>query len=186
MKNCLKCETLFEPTRGYESRTRYCLICRTSQRQESSLGWSRRQSIYKGGISCPQNLSDTERAQWYFDNKTKIEGECFVWQGQLNNQGYGAIYLKRGGKKVTVSAHRFIYLNLIKDVGREPLHHTCANRPCVNPEHLVPTSQAENTLEMLSRRGYEARISLLESRISDLESLLSLQAEVIDLASLNA
>ena len=47
-------------------------------------------------------------------------------------------------------------------------HHKCANTACVNPNHLEPATAAENSLEMLARNSYLARIAELEGVIAEL------------------
>lgn len=55
------------------------------------------------------------------------------------------------------------------------VHHICATETCINPEHLQLADQADNNLEMLARRTYEARIRSLEARVAELEGLLGLK-----------
>lgn len=50
----------------------------------------------------------------------------------------------------------------------EVVHHICANRACVNPEHLQLTSQRENMAEMMQRQYYLARITQLEAQIAEM------------------
>ncbi|MDN5919384.1 MAG: HNH endonuclease [Pseudonocardia sp.] len=68
-------------------------------------------------------------------------------------------------------------MSYIVSVGAIPdgqyVHHRCANRMCVNPDHLQLTTARENTAEMLRRRYYEARIAALEAEVLDLRSQLT-------------
>lgn len=57
------------------------------------------------------------------------------------------------------------------------VHHICADTRCVNPDHLQSADQADNNLEMLGRRSYEARISALEARVKELEAQLKAREE---------
>jgi hypothetical protein len=56
------------------------------------------------------------------------------------------------------------------------IHHICANARCINPEHLQRASAAENTLEMMARRDYEAEIARLQLRIIELEAKLEMES----------
>lgn len=62
---------------------------------------------------------------------------CWEWAGRAGRCGYGQIM--REGKRVV--AHRFFYELFVAPLPAEAeLHHTCKNRRCVNPDHLVPLS----------------------------------------------
>ena len=66
---------------------------------------------------------------------------CWVWIGRPDRVGYGQIM--RNGKRVV--AHRFFYETFRSPLpaGTE-LHHTCGNRACVNPDHLVPLTRSKH------------------------------------------
>jgi hypothetical protein len=76
-------------------------------------------------------------------------GGCWEWQGARNEHGYG---LHDGHGR----AHRFAF-DLV--FGSIPpglvVMHTCDNPPCVNPDHLVLGTKADNTRDM--RRKGRAR-----------------------------
>lgn len=76
---------------------------------------------------------------------------CWVWQRAISESGYGQI---PAGKSRHLSAHRVVYE---RHKGPIPagahLDHTCRNPSCVNPNHLEPTTSAENT-----RRGAAAKL----------------------------
>ena len=71
-------------------------------------------------------------------NKT---GGCWVWQGYVQNAGYGSMstYIK------TQLAHRWAF-----EYFREPIpkgmtvDHLCRNKLCVNPEHLELVTRTQN------------------------------------------
>ena len=114
------------------------------------------------GKSCEYTLS--ELLSW-----TRREGDCLVWARADNGQGYGIAF--HGGKNWM--AHRLsFFLATGAETGKQVVHHKCANSRCINPDHLERASQADNTLEMLARRDYEARIRALEARVEELEAQL--------------
>lgn len=74
---------------------------------------------------------------------------CVVWAGGKNNNGYGHITID--GQRIYT--HRLSYE---LHVGPIPdglvIDHLCRNRACLNPHHLEPVTQGENT-----RRGEPAQ-----------------------------
>lgn len=69
---------------------------------------------------------------------------CWVWSGAKNNVGYGR-WRKKG--HTSTLAHRVSYE---VHVGPIPdglvIDHLCKNTLCVNPSHLEPVTQHENSL----------------------------------------
>ncbi len=82
-----------------------------------------------------------------FNNRwTADHTGCWVWNGRLNDDGYGVLDLswRRGGPK-SRSAHRLAYELFVGPIpdGLE-IDHLCAVRRCVNPAHLEAVTHAEN------------------------------------------
>lgn len=82
--------------------------------------------------------------------RAKIEpggprGDCWIWTASTNASGYARISVS-GRYQL---AHRVAYELLVGPIpeGRQ-LDHLCRTRTCVNPAHLEPVTQREN-----SRRG---------------------------------
>lgn len=99
--------------------------------------------------------------------RTEEADGCRVWVGAYRDREKGYPVVTVNNK--TVLAHRLMLQ--AKHDGR-PLgvlhgHHVCANNRCINPDHLVPATAAENAAEMLARQSYEARIRELEAVIRE-------------------
>lgn len=99
---------------------------------------------------------------------------CWSYQNSVRDKYSNCYYDGTSWK-----AHRLSYhLHNQEDIEGIPIHHKCANKWCVNPNHLEKASAAENTLEMMARKAYESEITMLKDRITELESRLSLYEEV--------
>lgn len=78
-----------------------------------------------------------------------LDTGCWNWSAAIGNHGYGVIRLRENGKSRAALAHRVSYE---KFIGPFPAgkfsDHLCRNRRCINPYHIEPVTNAENT-----RRG---------------------------------
>lgn len=76
-------------------------------------------------------------------------GPCWIWQGTVNNNGYGWISNNKRGLLV----HRVAYELLIGPIPQGlDLDHRCRVLRCCNPTHLEPVTHQENM-----RRGARAQ-----------------------------
>ena len=80
-------------------------------------------------------------------------GECWLWDGRLNDRGYG-VFCALGQK---VAAHRASYM-LHKGPICGGLHvlHKCDVRNCVNPAHLTLGTHLENMRDMVAKGRHVA------------------------------
>lgn len=61
---------------------------------------------------------------------------CWTWEGGTNNAGYGLIRAFNSPSMVTVHRAMGKVINL-RCGPKDEIQHTCLNRLCVNPNHLV-------------------------------------------------
>ena len=110
--------------------------------------------------------------QWFSPKKmqklwSKIQvqkSDCWVWTG-AKGDGYGITYITIDGKKIAIPVHRvMVVLFSGKDFPADsPIaRHTCRNRSCCNPQHLVSGTDAENIQDSwndatVDRRGKRNR-----------------------------
>ena len=85
---------------------------------------------------------------------SEVESGCWLWTGYRNNCGYSLWRGRSGGRWITRSVHRWLYLLLRGPipVGLE-CDHLCRVRACVNPWHLELVTRSENLLRGSRARG---------------------------------
>lgn len=78
-------------------------------------------------------------------------GDCHVWQGHKDADGYGGFGFRRASRR----AHR-VALFLAGQTIPEGfvVNHACRNRACVNPQHLICISPSESAKRDSTSVGY--------------------------------
>lgn len=106
-------------------------------------------------------VMDWERFVEYVEDMSNPMA-CWNWKAGHYKKGYGVFNLRDGA----FPAHRISYTWLKGEIPEGlTMDHLCRNRSCVNPEHMEPVTQEENTkrgnsgINMRSRthcpRGHE-------------------------------
>jgi hypothetical protein len=90
-----------------------------------------------------------------FKSKQEVQPNgCIEWRGPKNNAGYGMIgfRLKVGEERAEtrmMTVHRLAFMIAKKRSPAKPnINHTCHNKLCVNPKHLVEGTQSEKMAKM--------------------------------------
>ena len=84
-------------------------------------------------------------------------GECWEWTAKERVSGYGRVGVGGRGRG-SVLAHRAVWEEINGPVPEGPgyhgmvVMHTCDNRLCCNPAHLVLGTQQENIKDMLRKK----------------------------------
>jgi hypothetical protein len=81
--------------------------------------------------------------------------ECVEFAGAKDDRGYGR---KRRGSKVYL-AHRLAYVDAngleIEDIDGEVIRHSCDNPPCIEPQHLIRGTTADNIADKIARGRHQ-------------------------------
>src|SRR3954453_18205992 len=81
-----------------------------------------------------------------FLSRTRREGECLVWTGPRNANGYGSTSYQ--GKRILV--HRVAYVFVFGELPVDTeIDHICRNRACIEPDHLRAVSHQFNVARRL-------------------------------------
>ena len=95
--------------------------------------------MYEKNSLCGRHDLSPEARFWARVEKTDT---CWLWLGSRNDEGYGSLQVDR----METKAHRYAYLLLVGPIPEgQVIDHTCLVKNCVNPNHLRPLTQKDNS-----------------------------------------
>ena len=78
-------------------------------------------------------------------------GDCWVWTGPTDKDGYGRCAAVIEGVRCTRAPRFSWWLATGENPGKLWVLHHCDNPPCVRPEHLFVGSAADNNADMIAK-----------------------------------
>jgi hypothetical protein len=102
---------------------------------------------------------DREDFRWRFYDLTACgPGDCIDWQGPTSTNRWGHVLgrVRWKGLPSTV-APRVAYWIIHGDPLPPEVRHTCDRPICVNPDHLIPGTHADNMRDMVERGRSRAK-----------------------------
>lgn len=102
-------------------------------------------------------------------NRTSRDGTCFIWQGAVNTDGYARVAF---GGSSNGKLHRIVYalVNPEEDISKLVVRHSCDNTLCINPEHLLSGSPADNCMDR-DTRGRHAWAMFTPEEVQNIRNL---------------
>jgi hypothetical protein len=125
----------------------------------------------------PRGISDEEKVDFWLKNHTRKEEDCLFFLGGIGIDGYGRRNVLIDNVKRKVEVHRWVYCikNNVDYFDKSWVaRHTCNNRSCIKPEHIVQGTREENALDA---RSYSKASKLSEKNVREIiENFLRVEA----------
>lgn len=147
------------------------------------LHWER---VRANGTTERATIDPSTPAAERLEHLSRREGDCIVYTGYLDRDGYGQITFHGKGLAVHRLAYEAHYGPLAPGA---VVCHTCDNPPCINLDHLYSGTHADNGRDKMARRrstfgernaGHkltEQQVREIDRRIRAGETQVSLAAE---------
>lgn len=132
-------------------------VCPAHRKMEPATPPKGPKPIYK--LVCNPIPVLTPEQEELFESKINKDGDCWVWTGKVDEQGYGRSSI--GG--ILYHAHRVAFHRANGFIDNNlQVHHQCDSSYCVNPSHLTQGDYEKNNLDAYDRgRMSDAHIARL-------------------------
>lgn len=106
-------------------------------------------------VNVPAEIIVKEQREARFWARVDKSGDCWVWKGCVDRNGYGQAHLHGRG----VGAHRAAWMLTFGPIpSGQCVCHRCDNPSCVHPDHLFLGTHEENMIDM-KKKGRLGRAS---------------------------
>jgi hypothetical protein len=174
--------TLFQAKAAIRERLLKCSIC-SRDVMSSATSNGRCHACYEYRRRTGRERTDarpTPEDRFWRLTQPEPNSGCVLWLGATASSGYG----KAGYRKRTASAHRIAYEMRHGPVPEKlVVRHRCDTKLCVNPDHLVAGTHADNMADMDARGRRPLTTKLTQA---DLEEIRSMRASGAVLAAIAA
>lgn len=98
------------------------------------------------------------------DGCEKIDGGCWVWNKSVASSGYGQIRWNYTNYRANRASY-IVFKGEIPD--GMVVRHTCDNKLCINPDHLILGSCKQNSEDMVARNRQAKGMKNGRSKLSE-------------------
>lgn len=127
----------------------------------------KRGELHKHQTKIDAGTSKQDLGERLFSKVEKASNGCWNWTGATQSSGYGAIQMWPLVKR----AHRVMYEHLIGPIPKgKLLRHTCDNKICVNPDHLLIGTKADNGRDSVERGQFRPNNKLTPEQVVRIRS----------------
>ena len=115
----------------------------------------------------PANISPEEKVDFWLENHTKDVDGCLEFLGCVGSDGYARRSVRFSGVQKKLEVHRYVYAvkNGLDYFDKSwTARHTCHNRSCINPDHIIPGTRSQNSIDS---RSYSKSTKLREEEVRE-------------------